>query len=189
MPGVMPLPGVPGNGGAAITWRVTVTVVLAVFQVQPTAAVAQSSVSTVPSWSWRATEPTSSLSVIASLNVIWNASPASMKSDVPTLTAIRASTRVGGVKSPAPVVNVSVAGDTRSFPTTSWISLASGVNVTVYVLSAGNAEFITNEKDVSAASGEKPQEFAPAATTTGSLVAVLLSVKVISVLSKLSAVQ
>src|SRR5687767_5134869 len=96
---------------------------------------------------------------------------------------------VGGVKSPAPVVNVSVAGDKRSFPATSWISLASGVNVIVYVRSAGNAEFIANEKDISAASGEKPHEFAPGATTTGSLVAGLLSVKVISLLSKLSPVQ
>src|SRR5688500_15997333 len=125
---------------------------------------------------------------MVSLKVMRNESPISARFEELTLFTIRVSVSVGGVKSPAGVVKVTDAGDRRSLPTTSWISLASGVNVTVYVRSAGNAEFIANEKDVSAASGEKPHEFAPGATTTGSIVAGLLSVNVASLLSKLSPV-
>src|SRR5438552_15644555 len=131
IPGVLPAPGAGAVGAAVFTTRVTVTVVLAVFQAQVTLAVAQSSVSTVPSWSCAVSLPTSSVSVIVSLQAKVNASPASVKSLVPTFADMRASTIVGGVKSAAPLTKLMLDGLARSFPATSWSSFASGVSVTL----------------------------------------------------------
>src|SRR5688500_4073277 len=96
---------------------------------------------------------------IASLKVKLNESPASRKSVLPTLLTSRASTIVGGEKSPAPPVNDTEAGTVSVLLTVSWISpVASLVQpattavpqiVTVYDVSALMALERTMLKDVS----------------------------------------
>ena len=124
--------------GRPPTLTVTVMVVTAVFHVQLTfPPQVKPPLMIVPSWSWTSILPVV-VPFIASLNVRLNESPASVKSVVARLFTIRASTMVGGVKSPAPVVKIAVAGQTRSLPTVSSTSFAPHVTVTVYVRSAGS---------------------------------------------------
>src|SRR5688572_8025108 len=95
---------------------------------------------------------------MTSLNVRVNASPASVKSLVPTFALMRASVIVGGVKSAAPLVNVTDAGTVRVLPTVSWISPVASPQpevvgpqiVTTYEVSAFRLVEIVIPKDVSA---------------------------------------
>src|SRR5437867_9025182 len=142
------MPGVVPPEFARVAPSVTVIVVTAVSQLQVAPAV-QLIVAVVPSWSWIEMVPVPPF--IFSLKVTENESPVSTKSVLgPALLTIRASIIVGGVKSAAPVVKVTLVGFARSLPAMSWISFASGVSVRVYVVADGRAVFVVTENDESA---------------------------------------
>src|SRR5437773_2283483 len=103
----------------------------------------------VPSWSCASIEQIGATPVvhpfIGSLKVRLNESPTSRKSELPRLLTTRASTIVGGVKSPAPVVKITVAGQASGLPTTSVMSVVLlQATVTVYCLSAGIAMLVVS---------------------------------------------
>src|SRR6266513_2824672 len=115
MPGVLPI-AAAGLGVSPAT-TVTVSAVTVEFQRQVT-VVPHVNCRAVPSWSWALMVPVAlelAVPVMVSLKVMLNASPDSVmpallypQSDVPWLLVTRASTRVGGVKSPAPLVKLAL---------------------------------------------------------------------------------
>src|SRR5438876_707929 len=107
------------------------------------------------------------LPFIFSLKVRVNESPGSPKFVVTRLFAIRASTIVGGVKSAAPVVNVTLDGFAMLLPAISVSSPGSAVTVNVKTVSAGRVVLVVRLNDVSAVVRSRLQGSEPAETMVG----------------------
>src|SRR5439155_1462865 len=105
---------------------------------------------------------------IFSLKVRVNASLMSLKSVLPALPDIRASTIVGGVKSAAPVVNVVEEFVGKQTLNTFLISPQAPVNVRVYVVAAGRTFVVWSENELSAVCWLLPHGLVPIASKVGS---------------------